>query len=217
MSTCKGVVTLDVGGTLMKTYYSTLQKLEYFKVKLDRWTDKTSSNDTLFIDYDPQLFRHLLNKLRNDAYDMPSDNNIVEMCNYFGYPLEIEENNIVQKKNPIIYQPEANCYSDRKVNYECNGKIKIIGWNSMFNEYIKHIRISTGAITILDLDNFNLTLFVTKNDDSYKFNKKIIKILNNYTSDNIVNIGVEFKQKIYEKQYALGKIVVVSIYKYLAY
>ena len=65
------IITLNVGGTCMKTYKSTLEKLEYFKSYFERWNSKENSaseEKEMCIDYDPKLFNHLLNKLRNGIY-----------------------------------------------------------------------------------------------------------------------------------------------------
>lgn len=80
------VITLNVGGKLMCTYKSTLERLDYFQSKLDRWNSE--NNDIIFVDYDPELFIHLLNKLRDDSYTIPNDENIITMFNYFGYKIE---------------------------------------------------------------------------------------------------------------------------------
>ena len=80
------VITLNVGGKIMSTYKSTLEQLDYFQSKLDRWN--ADNTDIIFIDYDPELFIHLLNKLRDDGYTFPNDENIIAMCDYFGYKIE---------------------------------------------------------------------------------------------------------------------------------
>lgn len=73
------IIELDVGGTHMKTLKSTLLKVEYFKKIYDRWNGK----DQLFIDADPNLFIHILNKLRDDKYILPDDPNLQQMLDYY--------------------------------------------------------------------------------------------------------------------------------------
>lgn len=90
-------IKLNIGGVKTETYTSTLLQLEYFKAKLERW----NNDDTeLFVDYDYDLFKHLINKLRDVGYEMPNNKNIENMCNYFGYNYikpEKEHVNIVTK------------------------------------------------------------------------------------------------------------------------
>ena len=62
------IIKLDVGGQLMSTYKSTLLKLNFFQSYLDRWNDH---NQPLFLDVDPDLFKHILNKLRDPLYELP--------------------------------------------------------------------------------------------------------------------------------------------------
>src|SRR5271170_3058567 len=87
------IIKLNIGGTVIQTYRSTIQLLEFFKVYLDRWLiDKSSSkhpeSGQIFIDYDPALFIHLLNKLRDVKYRLPKTVEIKNMCEYFGYELD---------------------------------------------------------------------------------------------------------------------------------
>jgi hypothetical protein len=76
-------IKLNVGGIKIETYKSTLLQLDYFKAKLERWNENDETE--LFVDYDYDIFKHLINKLRDSSYKMPKNKNVENMCNYFGY------------------------------------------------------------------------------------------------------------------------------------
>jgi hypothetical protein len=80
-------ITINVSGKNIVTYRSTLEQLEYFQNIFKRW----NKTDEIFIDYDPDLFIHLLNKLRDNNYTMPNNDNIESMRNYFGLSLSMEK------------------------------------------------------------------------------------------------------------------------------
>lgn len=55
-------ITLNVGGKTIMVDKSTIEQLDYFKSKLERWSTEGSSNQSdIFVDCDPKLFRHVLN------------------------------------------------------------------------------------------------------------------------------------------------------------
>lgn len=62
------LITLDVGGTLFKTYQSTLLKSEYFRTMFE--FNKEFPNP-IFIDCDPRGFKHILEYLRFGNYQIP--------------------------------------------------------------------------------------------------------------------------------------------------
>ncbi len=69
------IVLLNVGGTIFQTRKTTLLQSEYFKILLDdeKFGDGCKNNDgSYFIDEDPELFKHLLNKLRHPDYEFPN-------------------------------------------------------------------------------------------------------------------------------------------------
>ena len=85
----KNVITLDVGGKIMKTYKSTLDQVDFFKNYMTRWTN---TNNVIFLDLDPDIFIHILNKLRDINYDLPNNQSVEKMCNYFGMKIENYDN-----------------------------------------------------------------------------------------------------------------------------
>lgn len=74
------IITLNIGGKKIQTYRSTIEKLPFFSNYLSKW-----NVDEIFVDYDCDMFIHLLNKLRDDKYEMPTNQNITTMCDYFGF------------------------------------------------------------------------------------------------------------------------------------
>ena len=79
-------IVLNVGGTHFTTFKSTLIKAEYFKSLIERWM----VNEELFLDEDPELFKHVLNILRNPNYIIPEKlkHNVNNLLVYFGVPME---------------------------------------------------------------------------------------------------------------------------------
>lgn len=62
-------VTLDVGGRKFRTIRATLCYSDHFKACLDRWENDTDqqANGSLFVDVDPDVFKHILNFMRHPS------------------------------------------------------------------------------------------------------------------------------------------------------
>ena len=63
------IIKLDIGGKIFKTTYNTLIKSEYFKMMFDQFGQ--NFDEPIFIDRSPELFRHVLDYLRDDNYPYP--------------------------------------------------------------------------------------------------------------------------------------------------
>jgi hypothetical protein len=86
MTDSNDIIKLNVGGTRMETLKSTLIQLPFFESMLSRWlSSRSDDSEELFVDYNPVLFMHLLDKLRNHQYEFPLISGIESMCEYFGY------------------------------------------------------------------------------------------------------------------------------------
>lgn len=77
------IIHLNIGGREFKTYKSTLDKLEYFKIYFERWDHK---KETYFFDFDPDSFKHVLNIIRCPKYAVPKEDfinvkNLLELLN----------------------------------------------------------------------------------------------------------------------------------------
>ena len=195
------IIILNVGGTRMQTYKSTLEKLEYFSSKLNRWNDKSESE--LFIDYDPTLFIHLLNKLRDDKYELPNDENIVSMCNYFGYPIvtieEFEVDDIIKPYNGFVRRLDPNYYGNQgfyeiepgqKIIAFC---IKIYGVNSKYDPEgdkmsIDYVVIQNkNIIWKITIDSIEI-YFKKIIDNMWKLRKDFLNIIQK--NNNKINIKI---------------------------
>lgn len=62
-------ITLDIGGKLFKTTLSTINKQENW-LFANLFKDCIQHNEIVFIGRDPQVFRHILNYLRNGDIDL---------------------------------------------------------------------------------------------------------------------------------------------------
>ena len=105
----KSIVKLNIGGTRIETLRSTLEKLDYFKAKFQRWS---CDDEEVFVDYDYSLFNEMLNKLRNDAYHINMDHNMIATFDFFGY--SVEANNYIEK---IPYLLKSNSAHHESLGY----------------------------------------------------------------------------------------------------
>ena len=91
------IVKLNVGGTRFETTESTLSYSSYFTAMLNKFKP---SEETIFIDRDPDAFKHILSLLRDPQYAFPT--NIVYELEFYG--IEIEETT----PSPMIELPKEH-------------------------------------------------------------------------------------------------------------
>lgn len=74
------IITVDVGGILVKTNRTTLEQLTYFQKLFEGDFKKTE----IFLDVDYEIFRHVLNRIRlaNYVYPQDQEDNINAMYRY---------------------------------------------------------------------------------------------------------------------------------------
>lgn len=66
-------VVLDVGGCIFKTHKSTLMPCAYFAAILDGPWSETQEKKPIFVDRDPEHFRHVLALLRDPQHEFPQE------------------------------------------------------------------------------------------------------------------------------------------------
>jgi hypothetical protein len=89
------IITLNVGGELMQTFKFTLLLSKYFKSKFEHWDKETTTSSErkpIFLDFDPKIFRHVLNMLRDPEYEIPPKKfeHVKKMALHFGFKFELE-------------------------------------------------------------------------------------------------------------------------------
>lgn len=86
------IIKLNIGGKIIQTKKSTLCQSKFFNTLLNDY----DISDEVFIDDDPDLFIHLLNKLRNAKYKFPNDltKNLTTMANFYQIPIISTEQKI---------------------------------------------------------------------------------------------------------------------------
>lgn len=186
------IITLDVGGTIMRTYKSVLDKLPFFESYMARWSGK--GGNPVFIDYDPELFIHLLNKLRDPNYVTPHDANIAKMYDYFGYdePPKIEVNtHRLNKINELVCHPRYSTYGDgpiretthRYKTEETQGKLYVL---SVTIKYIQSISIKIyhkmETIYMIDIKDFQIFFERQTGTDIWFLKKDFIFPLQTYST-----------------------------------
>jgi hypothetical protein len=197
------IITLNVAGTKVQTYQSTLAKLPFFEAYLKRW--KSGDSNEIFVDYDYSLFVHLLNKLRDDAYVIPLTENVKAMCNYFGYSIQIPVYVIDEihlrilntvKFKTIKYtmdttKQELLMFSVEPV--DINEKIDSCGITKcvFFNDSIKILNTGEGSVFTEYFKPYNMHIEFQKTNSNtrdiqrYLLRKPFISILQNIPNLNI--------------------------------
>lgn len=70
------IIGLNVRGNMIMTEKSTIEQLDYFKNKLERWTENSTE---LFVDCDYKTFEHILNLLVTPNYIIPNKGFVLKM------------------------------------------------------------------------------------------------------------------------------------------
>lgn len=118
------IVELNVGGKIMLTSRTTLANIEFFEAYFKRWEHSSATTTTtddepkflfddrnivpanyypplqIFLDVDPHLFIHILNKLRHPKYVLPDDENIGILCDYLGIEIDKPEISVAEPSSP---------------------------------------------------------------------------------------------------------------------
>lgn len=109
-------ITLNVGGTIFQTTLSTLEGVPFFDALL---SNKWNNSKELFIDRDPEGFRHVLGLLRDPQYPFPTQ--FTYELTFYGVPMttDIESiHNTIDHKRVEFYtainQRICNAISESK-------------------------------------------------------------------------------------------------------
>ncbi len=178
------IVVIDCGGTTFKTYASTISVSPFFESYLKRWRNKETGS--IFVDADPDLFKHFLNLLRNADYKVPSslEENVISLCRFFG--MDVPE--LKKDADPklylhhitsycthnhyfgggFIFNQEIRCSSilDIVVTFRCikSSAVEVfLGYNFQCEEKIhKHEIDATRFVNIKIVDNVTCIVFEDK-------------------------------------------------------
>ena len=186
-------VTLNVGGTKVQTFKSTLEQLEYFKVL---FKSNFNKEEEIFLDCDYNIFIHVLNKIRDAAYKYPSNlttndlENILKMENY--YSMTITKNKVSTFFH--LSATSSSCNDTRGVNqvgfkrrYYSEYHIRRKIFNIMLNlksceSNLICFRVTNGPTTILDCTNWDIPIFCTfekvTSNYFYCIKKEVLDIIN---------------------------------------
>jgi hypothetical protein len=133
-------VSLNVGGTVFETTRSTLEKSGYFKALLT-FRDNNSDNGEIFIDRDPDHFKHVLSLLRDTRYNFPEELN---------YELEFYQ---IETNEP---EPEPNENDPFEGHLTPNQALKALRDLSFgIDHFRKNIHSSKVQTKIKDSEDFN--------------------------------------------------------------
>ena len=112
------IIRLNIGGVETQTIKTTLEKSGYFNGLLNNpQMNKSGEDDILFVDEDYDLFKHLLNKMRNDCYEFPKDlkSNLENLADYYLIPVAKTE--VVQNNINIVDIPFTNSYGKMNITF----------------------------------------------------------------------------------------------------
>src|SRR5579885_808933 len=106
------IIKLNVNGTPFQTQKSTLIQFEFFKSLFERWS--SDSSNEIFVDTDPELFKHLLNLIKIPEYEIPKSlkNNVLNLANYYGLNCAINLNKI---SKIYLQQKDLQKWSNSKI------------------------------------------------------------------------------------------------------
>lgn len=79
------IIKLNISGTVISVYKSTIQNIPFFEAYLNRWSD----GQEIFLEEDPKIFRQFLNKLKRPEYVIPEkyEANVKQLCNLYDVKL----------------------------------------------------------------------------------------------------------------------------------
>ena len=185
------LIKLNVGGTIFTTTKSIICQSKYFQTLLNKFSINKLEDDSLFIDDDPNLFIHILNKLRHPGYIYPENlaENLAILSEYY----QIVNININNQNNNNI-QIMENIF---KIN---SGEI--IKLNNTNNNNINYNKISFLVKGRCDFELDNSIIF-------YLNNNKVLQITTNKINcvfDIIINDDTDIKKTYVLKQKYLDVI-----------
>ena len=175
------IISLNVGGKPFFSRRSTLEKSEFFNSLINDKIMNNKHNDDIFVDLDPNLFIHILNKLRYPSYDFPEKLSINlwilwDMCGDGSTkPLYT-----YRKTSYNIISDVDVCIHNAKCMIESLDIISISKLSSI------HIKLKTKSI-LFDTNNPFILFDEIKTEEkyNYKLKAKYMHVLNDYENINI--------------------------------
>jgi hypothetical protein len=93
-------IVLNVGGTMFETMKDTLLKSAYFEAFF------RFENNDYFIDRDPEMFRHVLNLLRDPDYNFPKE--YISELDFYGVDRIYKPKKLISHKDQDFYKQNVN-------------------------------------------------------------------------------------------------------------
>lgn len=189
-------IILDVRGTSIRVFKSTIEQLTYFESKIERWS---KDQDKIFVDCDPILFGHALNFITISNYKIPDEHiHNVQMVLDFYSPEKFTINN-VQKF--VFYN---GIYKLKSLENKKNNKNKMLisfehkGIVEFYCTFYDHAYLKClNYFTLKIWDAYTSIEFINKHDMCNLSLRQII-IKNNKTIFKIPkSILSKFKDKIF--------------------
>ncbi|QKF94491.1 BTB/POZ domain-containing protein [Fadolivirus algeromassiliense] len=193
------VINLNVGGHTFYTFKSTLEKIPYFNAHFETWS---KDNSEIFLDTDPDIFKHILNKLRDANYQFPTDpiilTNIINMYTYLGL---VQDDNdadndssddkkqiIIRTLNPnYVYMNSGFFNTIVKHSYTINTLINKIIHIELICKKLHYFNVTFNNRVILSIKN-NDILDIYFGYDHTKNKKRYYKLRSKYLE--YINVGI---------------------------
>lgn len=140
-------IKLNVGGKFVETKKTTLTQSRYFLSLLDDKFGDKREDGTYFIDEDPDLFIHILNKLRHPKYEFPEKQltNLIKLAEFYVIPM-IQTKQRTMTAKQIIFNTEK--ILDTMI--QTNGIIKIKSMDFNKNHKCLYFYNDDNCILIID-------------------------------------------------------------------
>ena len=219
-------ITLNVGGTKVQTFKSTLEQLEYFRVL---FKSNFRKEKEIFLDCDYNIFIHVLNKLRDASYKYPSGltlndlENITKMENYYSM-LSVEQGKVcsiinVQPTSSHSESWDKPCGREivtRTLHYEeYHIKHSMRLFNIIFKfkhrkSTLQFFEVLCGSTVILSFSTENINIFCVYEKCvtqlfTYCIKKEIIDFINNIITND--QNSLLFRCEGYDIEYAITAFI----------
>lgn len=170
------MIPLKVGDKLFNTSETTLKKSEYFNSLLSRW-----NRSEIELDEDPRLFRHFLNCLRHDTYEIPDKYraNVCCLLDYYGVKYNHDS-------KPIIWKAKYVLCKGKDIKFTFNGKLANI---RLYNGLHKINIIFNGISILSDIDFFELVK-TERHIREFRLNKSFITNLKELEGNFVIEAEI---------------------------
>jgi len=179
------IIELDVGGEIVKTTKTTLNSMDYFRAKLERWNQ--DKNDKIFVDEDKRVFEYILNLVRYGNYPIPEEYReiVYERAQFYGCLLQLDCEDEKQQDKKEIEDKKLKIetidfttysYTQTRQIWHVLGPLKEFKM-LLLNCNLSQLRINEKGFEILFCNATTIDFYFEKSNNIYKLNKTILDMM----------------------------------------